>query len=161
MVELVDKKLEPSSEELISYEDLAILALDSAIASENLLQNLPADTGIINKLFFTLNNAPRLGINAPRLGINKSQQIEHLSPMALAVYTRALRHTTNNQIRTIDDIVKNISDVTHINIDNSTPEILIKVRDFCLALYNELFVETYGVDTNNWEGLEHASTKYR
>lgn len=154
MVELVDKKLEPSSEELISYEDLAILALDSAIASENLLQNLPADTSIINKLFFTLNNAPRLGIN-------KSQQIEHLSPMALAVYTRALRHTTNNQIRTIDDIVKNISNVTHTNIDNSTPEILIKVRDFCLALYNELFVETYGVDTNNWEGLEHASTKYR
>lgn len=145
--------LTPPNKDLISYEDLTTLALDAAIAAENVLAQRPADVPAITRLFATLKDAPGLGVDT-------QERIQHVSSTALAVYTRALRHTTEEPVRTLDDIMLRIMSVIR-SLDESVarPDQLsfAKIRDFCLALHNELLLETYATESsNNWEERERV-----
>lgn len=145
-----------SEKKVISYEELASLALDSAIACENLIQQQPADLSAVERLYEALRSAPGLGVD--------TTGVQHISATTVAVYARAVRNTTNEKIRSLSEIVERIRLITH-NFDQSKPpQQPGNLRDFCLALHGELLLETYGMvsGSGNWEERERGlSVKLR
>ena len=135
----------------VSYEDLTTLALDSAIALENLLQERSVDTSVINELFSALQEAPGIGVST-------TQGVQHISPTALAVYTRALRHASHEPVQTRDDITtKILALIGNFEREKASTNLLPSIRDFCLSLHDALLLETYAIEHDNWEERERGS----
>lgn len=137
--------------DFISYEELTDLALDAAIVFENLLQKRKVSTEPIDRLFQILKESPGFGVA-------NQDRVQHISPMALAVYSRALRQT-GETILTLDDITTRIISITQKEDDKKPKSLIEKLRNFCLALHDELLRETHNFENaNNWEDRERGST---